>query len=563
MGTPSEEFLGLTLTYLQDNHLTKPEFIKQLSTWLTQVGVFSKEDVEISALPKNIFENFDWDTLEDSTFGEDKFFNGESGLYTSLKNALKDKFSGDGPNDYKPAGLADSEENKWWTNAYWNESLASLMQILAQKLDPESLSTYENSGLLIELIDPEDHVIDTDHLRAGIVAQGATAALRVVDIVHADAAASFEGEVDFYEYGTYFDTITFAIAYKKGEELITQECLCEKILFNTKAEEIIDWIRNGIAIDKQIAMRLLDKNKCVISGGIGGVNWDDVPNNGINVYISNQGEETYRFKIVKKPWVIPWYNLDGNTYASVRGDDKHVSALTNENQLDQTNLSERYINLLMPRNKRKVEVEDLNRNFWVIAQVLAGISVTLFDDDGAIKKMIKGILKEIGQLWENMIYLWSALALLAQKRYYKDTYVELLILPFEDQPRLKYDNFSYGDADQGANTTKKLEYLVNQHPYENIYAIVMYRSGNYEHNYFNSLVVPGMYIYDRNEEKPQWRAVPVNLSQNALIINAEDFISKNIWNPRDRRDVQSMHSTCGGKRKNFFTKNSLLWITQR
>jgi hypothetical protein len=32
--------------------------------------------------------------------------------------------------------------------------------------------------------------------------------------------------------------------------------------------------------------------------------------------------------------------------------------------------------------------------------------------------MIKGLLKEIGELWENMVYLWAALALLSQDRFY-------------------------------------------------------------------------------------------------------------------------------------------------
>jgi len=82
--------------------------------------------------------------------------------------------------------------------------------------------------------------------------------------------------------------------------------------------------------------------------------------------------EKYTFKVVKNPWVIPWYNIDGETYRRVRGDDKKLSALTDLSKLDFTRLrkdpssSNRWIRLIMPQYKRRVEVEDLNRNFWVI-----------------------------------------------------------------------------------------------------------------------------------------------------------------------------------------------------
>ena len=49
----------------------------------------------------------------------------------------------------------------------------------------------------------------------------------------------------------------------------------------------------------------------------------------------------------------------------------------------------------MPQYKRRVEVEDLNRNFWVIGQVLAGICIDIFDPNGPIGAMIKGLLNEI------------------------------------------------------------------------------------------------------------------------------------------------------------------------
>jgi hypothetical protein len=80
--------------------------------------------------------------------------------------------------------------------------------------------------------------------------------------------------------------------------------------------------------------------------------------------------EKYTFKVVKNPWVIPWYNIDGETYRRVRGEDKKLSALTDSSRLDFTRLknsnADRWIRLIMPQYKRRVEVEDLNRNFWVI-----------------------------------------------------------------------------------------------------------------------------------------------------------------------------------------------------
>ena len=135
--------------------------------------------------------------LSNNEYGEDKFFNGKNhGLYTSLKEELKTIL--EASNDYKRMDLIDTEgEKNWWTNNYWNESVAKLLQILAQRIDPQNVINYEKSGLLIELIKPEGK-IDTEHLRGGISAHGAKAELRIIDIMDADAGNSFEGENDTY-----------------------------------------------------------------------------------------------------------------------------------------------------------------------------------------------------------------------------------------------------------------------------------------------------------------------------------------------------------------------------
>lgn len=64
----------------------------------------------------------------------------------------------------------------------------------------------------------------------------------------------------------------------------------------------------------------------------------------------------------------------------------------------------------MPKYIRNVEVEDLNRNFWAIGQVISIIDSYLFDEDGPYNKLFNDLLNEIAQLWENSLYLWATLS---------------------------------------------------------------------------------------------------------------------------------------------------------
>ncbi len=61
----------------------------------------------------------------------------------------------------------------------------------------------------------------------------------------------------------------------------------------------------------------------------------------------------------------------------------------------------------MPKYLRRVEIEDLNRNFWVIAQTIGLISDYLLNPDGPLNQLLKGILNEIAQLWDNVYRLWE------------------------------------------------------------------------------------------------------------------------------------------------------------
>jgi len=117
------------------------------------------------------------------------------------------------------------------------------------------------------------------------------------------------------------------------------------------------------------------------------------------------------------PWVKPQYNIDGETYKYVRGIDKIISVLANDAELQFTRSANKenenypkYLRLLMPKYLRYVEVEDLNRNFWVIGQTISAISAYLFSDDSPLKNGLKGALDEIAQLWENVFFLWLTAA---------------------------------------------------------------------------------------------------------------------------------------------------------
>ena len=76
-------------------------------------------------------------------------------------------------------------------------------------------------------------------------------------------------------------------------------------------------------------------------------------------------------------WVIPSLNINNKQYKKVRDEDKTISVLNNVMNLQFTHTQKQMLNdnnwirLLMPKNTRRVEIEDLNRNFWVISQVAA------------------------------------------------------------------------------------------------------------------------------------------------------------------------------------------------
>jgi hypothetical protein len=99
----------------------------------------------------------------------------------------------------------------------------------------------------------------------------------------------------------------------------------------------------------------------------------------------------------------------------------------------------------MPKYTRRVEIEDLNRNFWVISSVLGGISGYLFSDDSPLVKVLKRILDEIMQIWNNLLYLWLAAGIEANKAI--NTHIEIVPINVTDNwCSRKFDNFDLNSS---------------------------------------------------------------------------------------------------------------------
>lgn len=132
-------------------------------------------------------------------------------------------------------------------------------------------------------------------------------------------------------------------------------------------------------------------------------------------------------------WVKPWNNIDDVSYAQIRGNDKNREILDNPQFLQYTHrIFDKFIRLLMPEYNRTLAVEDLNRNFWVIGQVLAAILEFLFNDDNPYKDVFDGILDEIAQLWENLLYLWIGFIAISQKKQVEDVQFIVMRAPVDD-----------------------------------------------------------------------------------------------------------------------------------
>lgn len=205
----------------------------------------------------------------------------------------------------------------------------------------------------------------------------------------------------------------------------------------------------------------------------------------------------------------------------------HPENLAHKNDIN-PNYRGGFLRLIMPKYLRRVEVEDLDRNFWVIAQSLAILGAYMFDEDSPLNDIIKRLLDETAQLWENVLYLWVGMALATQQQLTDD--IQTIFIPVpnsEIQNHLKYDNFEQTRVQKPTArelleaAQPRLQYLVEQYPNSNLVIIPEIRYGNYQRNYYCRAIYAGVMIYQRNfnrwDLKPFLTPVEINLKGDAAL----------------------------------------------
>lgn len=223
------------------------------------------------------------------------------------------------------------------------------------------------------------------------------------------------------------------------------------------------------------------------------------------------------------PYVHPDVNVDGKHYLEVRGADATLDALKKLANLQFTREQnpDNWIRLIMPMNSHHVEVEDLDRNFWVIAAVLAAMCSYLWDDDSPFANMINKLMDEITQLWENIAYLWLELAMATQGD--GRIHVEVLPLPNDEYNNFrKFDNFTAGDK-LIYNIIERIDYLVDLYPKQDLVIIPFIRDYNYQKNWYAKEIYPYIFFYNRGQREWKWNPLyGENNKRLAFVLGADE-----------------------------------------
>ena len=212
------------------------------------------------------------------------------------------------------------------------------------------------------------------------------------------------------------------------------------------------------------------------------------------------------------PYVKPNINLSEKTYEQSRSDFNEKAAQSTCH-LDYTELDNvsNALRLLMPQYRRRVEIEDLDRNFWVIGTTIS----KCFD-------AIKDLLSEVTQIWENLLYLWAAIYILNSSR---GIHTEILVLPNDAlRPYTKFDNFdSFGDLSTPSNVgnnlngiQSRLNTIAEKYPNYDLCIVPVIRKDNYYKDYYNKECWVG--YFTKKKESQDWKVNMFVLEDNSILI---------------------------------------------
>ena len=404
-----------------------------------------------------------------------------------------------------------SEEQKDWFNSLspekqsWFYSLATLTEIAdlvkTLELSPQNESRFWEK--LLALLKSENFPINDDELEEGSLFNFITTNEDLTDTEQGSAL------------------------YNKIKDLIFQGA--NDNYWNDSLTKLIEFV-----IDKFIKM---DDNTVILPIGDTATQHAE---RDITVGVLQQGDAGNNFPLnlrgaEETKWVIPWWNIDNKDYDEVRKHDEVLAILQNDKKMQYTRApyadsktideASKWIRLLMPQYGRRVEIEDLDRNFWVIAQVIAAISHYLFDEDAPLPKALEGLLREVTELWENILYLWLGIAAISQDKSDKVRIIVMPLPPRKNDHGRKYDKIgeadnicSYTETDNGyidityptdreyfdKEVISRLSYLTEKYE-ENLFIIPIIRLNNYKHNYYSIEYYPGYYTYHRGLKK--WDSV--------------------------------------------------------
>lgn len=193
---------------------------------------------------------------------------------------------------------------------------------------------------------------------------------------------------------------------------------------------------------------------------------------------------------------------------------------TNKNHINATNLSN-FIELIMPKNTRRAEILDLNRNFWIIDMTCNILIDFLFKQDNIFKKIFESILKELIEMWENILFIWITECVAA---LHKRKIIHSEIIYLNENEYCPYRKFDVNTPNLDLNLDLIKERLsVYKEKYHDQYLVIipLIRTEFYQEELFHTLKIPYIFIKKPDEDfsviqlKVEWIRCCLGFSSNS------------------------------------------------